>query len=227
MKKRILCFGDSNTWGYIPGIGQRYSEDIRWTGRLQQLLGEGYTVIEEGLSGRTTVYDNLYAPVRNGSDQLYACLLSQKPLDLMIVMLGTNDLNFTTAFGAADGIRRLLVITRHANVKSGERTHVFRDVERILLVAPIHISQTIKNMNVPKRLKTAADRSLLFAEAYEKLAYETGVDFLDAALYAQAGEADGIHLDENGHMALATALAPKVLEILNRETEKQTILPDY
>ena len=90
--KRILCYGDSNTWGYIAGSGKRYPHDVRWTGVVQRELGEGYQVLEEGLVGRTTVFDNPFAPWRNGIDYLMPCLITHKPIDLIIVMLGSNDL---------------------------------------------------------------------------------------------------------------------------------------
>ena len=91
MKKRILCFGDSNTWGYNGENGERFDEYIRWTGRLQRLLGSEYTVIEEGQNGRTTVWDD---PIENrlaGLTYLWPCMESQSPFDLIIIMLGTND----------------------------------------------------------------------------------------------------------------------------------------
>ena len=91
MKKRIVCFGDSNTWGYNALESSRYGEEIRWTGRLQRLLGEEYTVIEEAQNGRTTVWDD---PIENrlaGLTYLWPCMESHSPFDLLIIMLGTND----------------------------------------------------------------------------------------------------------------------------------------
>ena len=91
MKKRILCFGDSNTWGYCADDASRFDEDVRWTGLLAKMLGDGYTVIEEGQNGRTTVWDD---PVENrlaGLTYLWPCMESHAPFDLIIIMLGTND----------------------------------------------------------------------------------------------------------------------------------------
>ena len=89
----ILCFGDSNTWGYIPGSeGERYGRDIRWPGIMAAELGDEFSVIEEGLNGRTTVLDNPLTPYRNGRDYLIPCLESHQPLDLVVIFLGTNDL---------------------------------------------------------------------------------------------------------------------------------------
>jgi lysophospholipase L1-like esterase len=88
--KTILCYGDSNTWGYAPGTGKRYLRHERWTGVLQQLLGSNAVVIEEGLNGRTTTLDDPTKPFRNGKDYLIPCLDSHAPLDLVVLMLGTE-----------------------------------------------------------------------------------------------------------------------------------------
>ena len=89
----ILCYGDSNTWGYNPSTKERYDRYERWTGILQFTLGDEYHVIEEGLNGRTTVWDEpIEGEYKNGKTYLVSCLESHKPLDLVIIMLGTNDL---------------------------------------------------------------------------------------------------------------------------------------
>ena len=89
--KEILCFGDSNTHGYMPGIGTRYPADIRWSGRLGTLLGDGYHVVEEGMDGRTTAFEDEIQPYRSALGYIDPCLKSHAPLDLVIIMLGTND----------------------------------------------------------------------------------------------------------------------------------------
>ncbi len=90
--KTVLCFGDSNTWGYTPGTGQRLAVGIRWAGVLQNKLVGGFSVIEEGLNGRTTIFSDPDSPFRSGEDYLLPCLESHSPVDLVIIMLGTNDL---------------------------------------------------------------------------------------------------------------------------------------
>ncbi len=97
--KNILCYGDSNTWGYIAGkfdmttmYMERYPRTIRWTGRLQKLLGDDFYVIEEGLNGRTTNLEGIDPPDRNGKTYLLPCLYTHSPLDLVVLMLGCNDL---------------------------------------------------------------------------------------------------------------------------------------
>src|SRR5271165_6929995 len=87
----VLCYGDSNTWGHNPENGLRYARDQRWPGVLRQSLGLGYDVIEEGLSGRTTVFNDPLEPYKSGKEYLPPCLRSHSPVDLVILMLGTND----------------------------------------------------------------------------------------------------------------------------------------
>ena len=87
----ILCFGDSNTWGYKPDKSGRYDENTRWTGLLQKKLGSGYHIIEEGLCGRTTVFQDELREGRRGLDLIGVTVEMHNPIDLMIIMLGTND----------------------------------------------------------------------------------------------------------------------------------------
>lgn len=111
--RRILCYGDSNTWGYDAAADDRFPEEVRWTGVLQQLLGEGFRVIEEGQPGRTTVWDDPIEEHRNGKTALYSVLESQSPVDLVVLMLGTNDLKprfSLNAFDIAAGLERLVRI---------------------------------------------------------------------------------------------------------------------
>lgn len=92
MIQSVLCFGDSNTWGYNPKDGSRYPSDIRWTGVLKRLMGPGFHVIEEGLNGRTTTINEIERPMRSGAEILPVLIESHRPLDFIILMLGTNDL---------------------------------------------------------------------------------------------------------------------------------------
>jgi lysophospholipase L1-like esterase len=104
--KTVLCFGDSNTWGCMPLTGpeppRRYGPSRRWPGVLRRELGDGHWVVEEGLNGRTTVWDDALEPHRNGRDLLLPSLLTHQPVDLVIVMLGTNDLKRRFGLGARD-----------------------------------------------------------------------------------------------------------------------------
>ena len=91
MEKRVLCFGDSNTWGFNAKDEQRFSKEIRWTRKLQKHLGEDYEIIEEGLNGRCAVCEDQLKEGLKGLDYIYPCIMTHKPLDLVIIKLGTND----------------------------------------------------------------------------------------------------------------------------------------
>lgn len=209
MKKRILCFGDSNTWGYNGEDGSRFEEDVRWTGILQRLLGEGYTVIEEGHNGRTTVWDD---PIENrlaGLTYLWPCMESHSPFDLIIIMLGTNDTKTyfsQTPQNIADGAARL--------VRTAQTSPFGREKKspQVLLVSPalIEPNEVFAHMFGQQ----AADKSRGFAAAFKKIADETGCHFMDAAPYAKPGDADGLHFSKESHATLAQAMYEKVLSVL-------------
>lgn len=209
MKKRILCFGDSNTWGYQAIVGERYDDDVRWTGKLQAMLGDGYTVIEEGHNGRTTVWDD---PVENrlaGLTYLWPCLESQSPLDLVIIMVGTNDTKYRfgeTARGIADGAGRLVDMVRKSQFGRGEKA------PRILLVSPIRITYTDYFGDLFGQ--QAVEKSEHFSAEYLRVAEKYGCDFMDAASVAEPCPYDGVHLDAEGHAKLAAAMYDKVKQLI-------------
>jgi len=213
--RRILCYGDSNTWGFTPGTGKRYSPEVRWTGVAQKELGTEYVIIEEGLNSRTTVYDHPRSPGRKGSDYLLPCMISHMPLDLVVLMLGTNDLQWTDAYGAAEGVRVLIKNLRLMSHME-ESEWIFAGGEgqaRILLVAPPKVHPDIENRDEIKRRRHYAGEADLFSALYERVARETGVDFLDAAAYTRPSAVDGLHLESESHLALGKAIAAKIREM--------------
>ena len=125
----ILCYGDSNTYGYNPVNGLRYPKDVRWTGVLQKLLGEQYAVIEEGCNGRTTVFEDIAEPWKEGLGYLKPCLNTHKPIDFVIMMLGSNDLKrmfHASAKEIADGAEQLVsIIKEFTKEKQGFMPKVF------------------------------------------------------------------------------------------------------
>lgn len=209
MKKRIVCFGDSNTWGYSMDLDDRLGEDVRWTGLLSSKLGPDYTVIEEAQNGRTTVWDD---PIENrmaGLKYLWPCMESQSPFDLIIIMLGTNDTKCyfsQTAQNIADGAGRLVAMAYSSSFGPGKRP------PQVLLVAPIRI----ENNPVYEHMfgEQAERKSQGFSEAFRLVAEKYGCHLLDASKYAGPGKTDGVHLDGEGHAKLAQAIYEKVLEIL-------------
>lgn len=209
-KTRIMCYGDSNTWGYCAATGARYEDDQRWCPLLQQLLGEQYTVIEEGLVGRTTVFNDPLDPTLNGLAHFQTIAMSQAPLDLLTVMLGTNDCKerfSANSQNIADGLRLL--------VNTAKRMDIWRDQPRVLIVAPIMIHEAV--YQVPRiGLEMGAgsvEKSRQLPEQMRATARETGSWFLDSNPYVQPGPADWMHFDAGSHPALAKAMAGMVHRI--------------
>ena len=212
--KSILCFGDSNTFGSDPAKNhERHPYEARWTTRLQKLLGEGYHVIAEGMGGRTTVFDDPLLEGRNGLAILPVLLHSHRPLDLVILSLGTNDckLNLNNTPGIiAKGMERLILAVRGCDNGPGNPP------PKVLLVSPIHMGPGIKN----SRFGVFDDHSRQIvqgiAEQYRELASQYGCAFFDAAKAAGPGP-DQLHMDAASHASLAQALAPMVRDLLQEE----------
>ena len=209
--KRILCFGDSNTWGNIPGTADRYPPEVRWTGVLQRELGDGYLVIEEGYNGRTTVMPDRIEGRLSGIDYFGPCLDSQSPLDLVVLMLGTNDLKLRFGLEAesiATGFYRYLDALRITPM-AGARP-------KLLLVSPILLDESYKLNDVFHGMfgEDGVARSRALAPVYRRFAEENGIDYLDAASYAAASSADGIHMSAEDHIRLGGQIAAKIRDII-------------
>lgn len=208
--KNILCYGDSNTFGFTLE-GGRHPYHIRWTGRLQQALGPEYRVIEEGCGGRTTVFEDEIDLGRNGRTSLPVCLNSHKPLDLVILMLGTNDMKNrfqNTPWDIARGVGELIRVIR---------TYPFAPVytaPKILVVSPIHIGPDVNRGPFAGFLPDAPEVSRRLAACIEPVARENGCAFFDAAAVAGPCAADSLHMDAENHARLAEALTPLVQALL-------------
>lgn len=202
--KNILCFGDSNTWGYVPGTGNRYPRQIRWTGLLQNLLGDSFFIIEEGLNGRTTVLDDPTRIAKNGMTYLRPCLDSQAPIDLVVMMLGTNDCKHRfglSAFDISEGVAMLVsIIMQSGSGNNGK-------APQILLISPPLIAAAPSKADL---FSGAEEKSRQLAFHVQQVATNTASHFLDAAKHCSVSPIDGIHLDEAGHLALAQAIAGKI-----------------
>ena len=208
--KNILCFGDSNTFASHP-LGGRHPYDVRWTGRLQALLGAEYRVIEEGLGGRTTVFEDQISPGRNGRTALPMAIGTHNPLDLIIVMLGTNDLKeqyHVTTWDLARAMEQLMHI-----IDAYEYAPHYQKPQ-VLLVAPIEVGEDIENSPFGCFTRAAIAPSKEFAKIYAPVAEKYGAHFFDAASVARPSAEDQLHMDESSNCALADALAVKVREIL-------------
>ena len=207
MQRHILCLGDSNTYGYTPEPvpGSRFPREVRWTGRLQAALGAEYLVIEEGLPGRTTVFDD---PVEEGLSALsclYSCLKSHKPVDLLVVMLGTNDSKErfgTNAYTIGRGMERL--------VRAAQALDCWPDGKpNILMIAPKAIEEGVYTSPVADEMGPGCvEKTRGLAAEYEAVARLTGCAFLDAnTLDLTCNTVDYMHLTRESHAKLAQALA--------------------
>ena len=212
MKKRILCYGDSNTWGYMV-TGGRFPEDVRWPMRLQMLLGDGYTVIEEGFNGRTTVFDD---PVegghKSGLTYLPPCVMSHSPLDLIIIMLGSNDLKKRfgmTAFTIGGGVTALIKAARtYAMNAEGVPP-------KILIVSPPPVAENImETRHAPIFGEDSIAVSRELPHELRRVSKLMRCEFMDAAPYCEISTADAVHLTREGHLRLAEAMREKVLSLI-------------
>lgn len=212
--KRILCYGDSNTWGHVPAKGTRYPDDVRWPGVMSRELGSSYRVIEDSISGRTAMGDDPNLPNRCGRENLGYSLLAHSPLDLMIIALGTNDLKFCDAAGVQRNIVQFLSLVQGADELYHSFSPIFRDEKRILLISPPRILEEIAVLRPAHSLAHAAAASCELASRYREVAENENIYYLNAAEYVMPTTADCLHLSEESHARLGEAVAQKVREIL-------------
>ena len=212
MKKHILCIGDSNTHGLCTDPsessdhGSRYNEEERWTCLLQKALGAEYLVIEEGQSGRTCVYDDPDMDSVNLLPVLHALLNSHEPLDLLILMLGTNDAKKKFGTDAKKITKGMQILVEEA--KSVPCWGA--DGPKILIVAPVPIEEGV---TYPEFAPDCVETTKALAREYAFLAVAEQVDFLDAG-GCELTKADHVHLTAKGHRQLAERMETAVREIL-------------
>lgn len=208
LAKRILCYGDSNTWGIIPGSEQRHPTNKRWTGILQNQLGNNFEIIEEGLPGRTTNVDDPDAEGKNGAAYLTSCIRSHYPVDLVILMLGTNDLKKRyqrTLEQIAEGITEVVEIIENVEYNYNKKP-------QIILLSPPIIDETTER--VQDRYSEAEEKSRQLAPEYQKVAEKYHCQFINTAKYIESSKIDGYHLDALAHQQLADILTARIQEML-------------
>ncbi len=204
--RELLAFGDSNTWGLVPGkdIKNRYPREKRWTGILEKRL-KNVRIEEEGLCGRTTVFEDRTRPGRNGSKILPTLLESHYPVDGVILMLGTNDCKScynATAEEIGRGIEKCL-----------SEIEKFIDPQNILLISPIHLGEDVCSPEKdPEFDRTSIWTSKALKRVYRDIAKRRGTRFIAASDYAAPSEVDDEHLSEEGHERLAEAIFEALAE---------------
>ena len=206
--KTVLCYGDSNTWGWNPASKSRYSRDERWPGVMRQALGEGYLIIEEGLNGRTTVWNDPIEGYKNGKEYLIPCLATHAPLELVVIMLGTNDLKkrfSLSAYDVAAGAGVLVDVARMSQAGPGE------SAPEILLICPPPLASL---SDFADMFEGGPETSKKLAREYRRVAEEYGCHFFNAGDVIVSSDLDGIHLDPGEQRKLGQAVAARVREIL-------------
>ncbi|MCR9213145.1 MAG: SGNH/GDSL hydrolase family protein [Proteobacteria bacterium] len=215
MARRVLCYGDSNTWGCVPivslgGAFSRYGATERWTGVAQGILGPDYTIIEEGLNGRTTVFDDpILGADRNGRTYLEPCLQSHMPLDLVIIMLGTNDLKprfSANAFDIAGGAAALVRMVKNRPAEW------LGEVPEVLLMAPPVLGELSALAGM---FEGSGVTSKKLAPILQKTASALDVHFLNTGDHIASSPVDGVHFEQDAHQRLGELVAEKVRKIVD------------
>jgi lysophospholipase L1-like esterase len=204
--KTILCYGDSNTWGNVPRSDERYPRSVRWPGVLQNLLGDEYEVISEGLCGRTFVAEDLKKPHRTGITHLRAILESADPIDVVVVMLGTNDVKTTYNLSPE-------IIAQHLEktielIKSSDNE--LEKISRIIVICPPPVIVPVTN-DLDEGMVNGIELFKYLPGLYKEVSERHRCDFINAGDYVKSSSIDGYHLDAGSHLALAEVIKNQIL----------------
>ena len=203
--KQLLCFGDSNTWGLIPKTNERYSWGVRWTCILQEkLYDKDVRVLEEGLCGRTTVFDDAYRKNRNGLKSLPEILETSYPIDAAVIMLGTNDCKAyykSNSYNIAKGLGLCV-----------DELLKYISPEKVLIVSPIFLGDAVwKEEFDPEFDAHSVDIAKGLFNEYKKVAETKGTNIISASDFARPSNVDQEHLTKEGHQLLAHAIYNAVI----------------
>lgn len=200
---KILCYGDSNTWGFSPRTGSRFPTDIRWPGVLRRCLGEGYTVIEDGLNGRTLCSFGMDADPLNGSEHLITVVKAHKDVDLLIIYLGINDLFVDPEISVPSMNLEL--------AETIDTVQKFRPSMKVLVLSPLPVNAGIEHHAY---YHEQIEKSFHLSGEFESVAKKTGCDFMDPSQVISASRDDGVHIDAEEHIKLGLHVCTVVRDIL-------------
>lgn len=206
----VVCFGDSNTWGASGSSDERFARDVRWPGVVARELAGRAHVVEEGLPGRTTTWDDPFSGGRNGATYLEPCLESHAPVAVLVILLGTNDLKAIHRVGPAEiasGVASLVDRARRSGTGPGHGPPA------VLLVAPVPLGLPTLAAEL-WGFGAAREASWRLAPLYREAAGQSGAAFLDAATLVEVDPSDGVHLDAEAHATLGQAVAAAVALLL-------------
>ncbi len=207
--REILCYGDSNTWGSDPADDtRRFPWPVRWPGVLQRELGDDWHVVEDGLGGRTTVHDDPLEPGRSGKALIAPALECHAPLDLVILMLGTNDISYAhlSAADAADGAAELAHLVRRSEAGPEGPDG---PAPRVLVVCPPPVGPFANNDD-PGLWAGADEKSRALPREFARVASALGVPWLDAGEVVTTSPLDGWHFEAAQHERLGVVVAAEV-----------------
>lgn len=208
MERIIVCFGDSNTWGYDAENLKRFPKNERWTGILAKLLGNKFEVVEEGLSGRTSVVDDPLFEGLNGFNYIGPCLMSHSPIELVIIMLGTNDTKERfnlTSHNIAQGIARITEKAR--TIKAG----VDGGFPKVMVIAPPPIGKGYLGTDIAKSMGKDCDEKSRELEIHLKeLLKLQDVELIETSGIISMNNIDYMHLDRKGHLHLANLVFSRI-----------------
>jgi lysophospholipase L1-like esterase len=203
---KILCYGDSNTWGQDPTEkGKRHPITVRWTGLLQDMLGDNYWIIEEGLSGRTTILDGDPREGKNGKTYLKPCLETHNPIDIVILMLGTNDLKEIFNQSPQDIANNVEILVEMIQKFGWDRN---KQSPKLVLLSPPIVDESVPG--VQEKYRGAEAKSKQLRNFYKKVAAKHKAEFIDIAQYVKSSNADGYHLDPESHKKIAQVLLDEI-----------------
>ena len=220
--KNILCFGDSNTWGFVPRAFdpktlsmKRYSILERWPGLLRGIMGKNYHIIEEGLNGRTTNVEYPGLSGRSGTSYILPCLYSHSPLDLVILNIGINDIKVIFDRSMMEISERIAEIIDL--IKSTSYGPDMQGPPQVLLLSPSALThEGYVDQNNESAFKGGMEKSLSFNKYYEKVALEKGCHYVNLQSVVNYSEIDGLHYDKRGHAVVASVVASKINEIFTK-----------